>query len=179
MSRELRFGDCRIATPIARLSVRIRDERPLLGGPLALRGLRCGDGLVAERALFDLDAQLAPGLDGWRGGALVRIASLRTGANRLAGLDGRVSFGGDAGETRGTADLAAAAAATPVLGARQIRFAGRYRAGAAPRPARPRRGIGGAGGDRHRRRRGGRGGGAARRSGNAGRAGGRRAGRCR
>ncbi len=69
-----------------------------------------------------------PGLDGWRGGALVRIASLRTGANRLAGLEGRVSFGGDAGETLGTADLAAAAAATEAVGAaRQIRFAGRYR----------------------------------------------------
>jgi len=127
VSRELRLGDCRIAMPIARLSVRIRAERPRLSGPLAMRGLRCGEGLVAERALFDLDAQLAPGLDGWRGGALARVARLQAGANRLAGLEGRVSFGGDASATLGTADLAAAAAATEGFGAGQVRFAGRYR----------------------------------------------------
>ncbi len=126
VSRGLRLGDCRIATPIARLAVRIGDERPRLSGPLALRSVRCGDGLAVERALFDLSAQLAPGLDGWRGGAALRVAALRTGSNLLADVEGRLSFGGDASETRGTAELAAGAAATDIIRAGRTRLAGRY-----------------------------------------------------
>ena len=125
-SHELRLGDCRLTAPVARLSVRIGDARPSLNGPLAIRRLRCGGGLAVERPLVALQATLAPALDSWRGVAAVRSSSLAIDANRLASLEGRLTFAGNAEETQGRGVLSANQAALAGFGAGQLRFEGEY-----------------------------------------------------
>jgi len=123
---ELRFGDCVLTRPVARLSLRVADLKPHVHGPAALARLACGNGLAAERPLFALRAVLAPGLDNWRGAAATRIAALRLGPQSLAAIEGHVGFAGDWSGTAGNVSVEAGPAAVESLRALRIRFAGRY-----------------------------------------------------
>jgi len=125
-SRELRFGQCVLTRPVARLSLRIADRRPSVHGPAAMARLACGDDLDTERPLFALRAMLAPGLDHWRGAAATRIAALRAGPQRLAAVEGHVSFDGDANRTAGDISIDTGAAAAQAFHAARTRFAGHY-----------------------------------------------------
>ena len=128
VARELRIGDCVLTRPVARLSLRVADRRPQVRGPAALARLACGSGLAAERPWFALRAVLAPGLDHWRGAAAPRIAAVRLGPQRLAGIEGHVGFDGDSDGTLGNVDFEAGPAAVEALRAARLRFAGRYAA---------------------------------------------------
>lgn len=128
VARELRFGDCVLTRPVARLSLRIVGRKPHIHGPAALARLACGNGLAAERPLFALRAMLAPGLDTWRGAAATRIAALRLGPQRLTAIEGHVGFAGDADGTAGNVSVDTGAAAVEALAAARLRFAGRYAA---------------------------------------------------
>lgn len=126
VARELRLGECAIVQPQASVAVRVDDLRPRLAGPLAIRSVRCGNDLAVDRPLFALDAVLEPALDRWRGETAVRAARLAAGPQYLAGLEGRLTFEGNAGRTAGRIDLRSAAAAIDMFRAARTRFAGDY-----------------------------------------------------
>ncbi|WP_129791195.1 YdbH domain-containing protein [Sphingosinicella sp. CPCC 101087] len=126
VSPQLAVGECTIARPRANVAVSVADLRPRFVGPMALEAVNCGTDLAIERPLFALDATFAPALDSWRGETAVRAARFEAGAQRLAGLEGRVSFAGNARNTQGQVDVRSAAAAIDVFAARRTGFAGRY-----------------------------------------------------
>jgi translocation and assembly module TamB len=126
VSHELRLGACRLDGVIARLGLRVENERPRLNGPAAMRRLTCGDEFAAERPLFALGAQLSPGLDRWRGLAATRIASLRAGTQMLSGMEGRIGFDGTAERTAGNFSVGTGAAALGTLRSARSAFTGRY-----------------------------------------------------
>jgi hypothetical protein len=126
VSPELRLGDCLLARPVARFSLRIDNASPRVQGPAAIARLACGSALAAERPLFALDATLAPGLDSWRGRAATRVAALQAGPQRLAGIEGRLGFDGNAARIQGSLDIGTDGAALGSVRARRLRFAGNY-----------------------------------------------------
>lgn len=103
-ARSLEIGGCAIAAPRANAAVAVDDLRPSLRGPAAARAARCGD-VLAQRPRAALALTLAPAVDSWRGGGALRLDSLVSGANRLAEVEGRLTFAGDAARTQGRADL--------------------------------------------------------------------------
>jgi translocation and assembly module TamB len=125
-SRELRLGMCRLDGVLARLSLRIENERPQVNGPAAMRRLACGDGFTAERPLFALGAQLSPALDRWRGIAATRVARLRAGAQMLSATEGRISFDGTAERTAGNLSVGTGAAELGALRSARSAFTGSY-----------------------------------------------------
>lgn len=125
-SPRLRFGDCTLTAPVARFAVRVADRRPNVGGPAAMQRLACSGGVAAERPVFALDAALSEGLDHWLGTSVLRVADVRAGGNRLTRVQGRLGFDGDAGATRGTLEVEAAASASEAVRAARTGFAGRY-----------------------------------------------------
>ena len=126
VSQGLSIGRCAIARPRANVAVRVDDLRPAFRGPAAIERVRCGNDLAVDRALFALDARLAPALDSWRGSSGVRAAGFRAGPHNMAGIDGRLTFDGNARETRGGVELGSAQAAVDMFRAARTRFAGRY-----------------------------------------------------
>ena len=126
VSDRLSVGECTIARPRANVAVSVADLRPRFRGPLAIAAVNCDDGLAIERARFALDATLAPALDAWRGETVVRAARVEAGPQRLAGIQGRLTFAGDARNTEGTVDVAAAVAAVDAFASGRTGFAGRY-----------------------------------------------------
>ena len=126
-SRSLRFGDCQLSGPVARLSLAIDHGRPRLRGPAAVRRATCG-AVIAERPLFALDARLSEGLDRWRGTSTTRIPLLQAGPRSVAAVQGHVSFEGDADRTIGRLDLATGGAAAGQVRAVRATFEGRYEA---------------------------------------------------
>jgi hypothetical protein len=125
VSRRLTPGDCMIDGPRAVFAVTTKDEEPSFRGPLRAGRIEC-NGLSLLQPQFALRATLDSGLDGWRGDSGVRAARLSTGGNSFSNVAGRVSFDGDAGQTRGNADLAAAAVAAAGYRAGPSRIDGRY-----------------------------------------------------
>ena len=126
VSDRLSVGECTIARPRANVSVSVADLSPRFRGPLAIGAVNCDDGLAIERPLFALDATLSPALDAWRGETIVRAARFEAGPQRLAGLEGRLTFAGSARNTAGTIDLGSARAAIDAFVAQRTGFAGRY-----------------------------------------------------
>lgn len=125
VSRRLTPGDCEIEAPRAVFAVTTKDEEPTFRGPLTAVRVECG-GISLAQPDFAVRATLEPGLDGWRGESGVRAARLSTGADSLTQIAGRVSFDGDADQTRGTADLAAANLMAGDYRAGRSRIEGRY-----------------------------------------------------
>ncbi|HEX8063822.1 MAG TPA: YdbH domain-containing protein [Allosphingosinicella sp.] len=125
-ARVLRVGSCRIDGVKGRWGVAISDLKPSFRGPAQAVGLACGDRLAAAGIGLDLDAALAPGLDGWKGTTGLRTARLRAGSMLLTGLGGRLGFDGNAKMTRGALDLASAAARASGVTAARATIRGRY-----------------------------------------------------
>jgi translocation and assembly module TamB len=125
VSRRLTPGDCLIEGPRAVFSVSTKDEAPSFRGPLRATRIAC-DGVTLAQPEFALRATLKPGLDGWHGETGIRAARLSSGSNRLATVNGRIAFNGDADQTRGTADLTAASVAAGAYRAGRSRIEGRY-----------------------------------------------------
>ena len=125
-SRRLQLGDCTLERPTARFFVRVVDRRPRVRGPAAMARLACGDGLVIERPLLALRSLFEPGLDGWRGSSALRVTQLRAGRQSLSAFQGRLTFNGDAEETRGEIRLASGAAVAGAFRAARAGLVGRY-----------------------------------------------------
>lgn len=125
-SNRLRLGECALVEPRADVAVAVNDLRPRFDGPAAIRSVRCGGDLAIERLLFALDARLEPALDGWRGETAARAARFAAGPQYLERVQGRLTFAGNAGETRGRIDLASGGAAVDIFRAARARFAGVY-----------------------------------------------------
>lgn len=113
---ELHFGDCVLALPVARLIVRVKDEKPRLRGSAAMANLSCGGTLAVQHPLFALKAILTPGLDQWRGVSAVHLAAVR----------GQVTLSGNAGEKKSGSDLRAGGGADALAAVARARFSGRY-----------------------------------------------------
>ena len=125
-SRELRLGGCVLAGPVARFMVRVTDRKPRVRGPAAMHSISCGGDLLVERPLLSLRGQFAPGLDSWRGSTVMRVARLRASAQSLSGVQGHLTFNGDARETQGNIEIESGTAAAGDFRARRTRLAGRY-----------------------------------------------------
>lgn len=125
-SRGLRLGECAVREPSGDVAVAVADLRPHFEGPVAMAAVRCGDDLAVDRPQFALDATLDPAFDAWRGDAAVRAARFAAGPQYLERLQGRLTYHGNAEETRGRIDLASAGAAVDAFRARRARFAGLY-----------------------------------------------------
>jgi len=122
----LRLGRCALDGPRGSVVVAIDDLRPNFRGPVAMRQLDCGAAATVERPLLALDATLAPAVDSWRGAAAFRAVGFGTGPHRLAALEGRLTFDGDAAATRGRAEISSGAASAGMVRAVRTRFAGDY-----------------------------------------------------
>jgi translocation and assembly module TamB len=124
----LSVGGCRLSGAAARLRLRTRDGRPRVDGPIAANALACPAAGVAAVS-GQVDATLAPGLDGWRG--YVQLAGGGGGAAGWAarGLRGEVDFAGTARRTEGTLRLAAKGVRGAPARADAVEIAGRYRFG--------------------------------------------------
>jgi translocation and assembly module TamB len=126
VSRELRFGQCRLDNVVARFGLRVEGERPRVNGPAAIGRLDCGESLAVERPLFALRALFSPALDRWRGIAATRVASLRAGAQSVGGIEGRISFDGTSDRTGGNLSIGTGGAAIGQLRSARSAFTGRY-----------------------------------------------------
>jgi hypothetical protein len=125
VARRLTPGDCLVEAPRAVFAVATKDERPSFRGPLRADRVRCG-GIDLARPEFALRTTLQPALDGWRGDAGIRAARLSSGPHRFDNVSGRIAYDGDADQTRGTFDLAAAGATVGDYRAGRSRIDGRY-----------------------------------------------------
>jgi len=126
VSRRLAFGDCVAEASVANLAVFTAGRRPTLTGPVRTPHLACGDRAELSGTVAIVDATLAQALDGWIGSARLTSAAMRSGNNRLAGVQGRVTFAGDKALTKGRADLAAAGARLGDSATGGLTFAGNY-----------------------------------------------------
>ncbi len=125
-SHRLRLGECTLERPGARFFVRVIDRRLRVRGPAAMARLACGEEVVVERPLLALRALLEPGLDAWRGSTAMRVTQLRTGRPSLSAFQGRLTFNGNAEETRGDIRLASGEAVAGAFRAARTLLAGRY-----------------------------------------------------
>jgi translocation and assembly module TamB len=98
---------CKGTRVTAYLDVGVRQGAPTMRGPVRADGAVCrGNAIVKPEML--LNAALGPGLDQWRGSAVVEAEGLRSGSILLAGLAGEIDFDGNRSDTRGTFGLSAA-----------------------------------------------------------------------
>ncbi|WP_230628670.1 YdbH domain-containing protein [Sphingomonas sp. Leaf37] len=128
VSTRLASGGCAVAGVQAALRVAIAKAAPHMVGPVRIANAACAGATIAQ-ARADVDAQLTPALDGWRGSARLASGAVRGKGARVAGLRGTVRFDGSAKATDGTVDLAATGADTPVARAGALGIAGRFRIG--------------------------------------------------
>ncbi len=122
----LRPGSCRLDGVKGRWDVAVTALKPSFRGPAQAARLACGGRLAASGIGADLDIGLAPGLDSWKGSSALRAARLQAGAALLTSLGGRLGLDGNARMTRGTVDLASAAARIGGVTAARARIDGRY-----------------------------------------------------
>jgi len=125
-SRRLAFSGCNVARPIAHWQVSTEALRPRFVGPARFDSLGCDGNLLVRQGRLRLDSVLTPGLDGWKGHADVAAAEGRAGLHQVGAFKGVLRFQGNAVETRGTADMAAASVRTSGFAAGPTRLAGDY-----------------------------------------------------
>jgi hypothetical protein len=131
VAHRLDLGGCRLDEGRGWWTIAVDRSRPHFIGPAQLRALTCGASLAAADARFDLDATLAPALDGWSGKSGISAASVASGANALRRIDGSLDFAGNAARTRGRLSVSAAAARAGDFAAGRTSLEGDY--DAAPR----------------------------------------------
>jgi hypothetical protein len=122
----LRPGSCRLDGVKGLWTVAVSNLRPSFRGPASAARLACGNSLAVAGIGIDLDAALAPGLDSWKGTTALRAARLQAGSTLLTGLGGRLGLDGNARMTRGSLNLASAAARVGGVTASRMAVEGRY-----------------------------------------------------
>jgi translocation and assembly module TamB len=131
VSRQLALGGCRLAGPAAHWAVAIDDLKPSLAGPVSAANIACGADFEIIRPHLALAARLEPALDEWNGSTGLRAAGLRFGDTAMADLGGRLSFAGNARDTRGRLVLGAASARVETFMAARTSLDGQYAVSAA------------------------------------------------
>ncbi len=129
VSDRLAGGGCTLTGVRAALRVTIADAAPHLVGPVRMANGACAGGRIVALGT-DIDATLAPALDGWRGTARVTSDALVAGGVRADGIRGTITFAGTAKATDGTLDIAANGVAGAPGRAATLVAQGRYRIGA-------------------------------------------------
>ena len=110
--------DCRLADASFYGALTVAEARPAFKGPLRLGRFDCGGtGLALGRTALQLDARLSDAFDAATGAARLAASGARYGANRAAGLGGRLDFTWRGGDVSARYDLAAAGVQTPQLAA--------------------------------------------------------------
>ena len=125
-AHRLRIGSCGLDGVKGLWAVAISDLKPSFRGPAQAARLGCGERLAVNSIGLDLDLDLAPGLDSWKGGTGLSAARLKAGSTLLTGLSGRLGLDGNKRMTRGDLDLATAAARIGSLTAAAAAVEGRY-----------------------------------------------------
>lgn len=105
----LLLAGCAVDRAYGFANVAVTARRPTLDGPAGAARILCPE-LDADVVLprFGLDLTVPETLDSWLGGVTVEAREARVGADRLAGLRGKVGFSGTRALTRGRVELAAA-----------------------------------------------------------------------
>ncbi|MEA3050183.1 MAG: translocation and assembly module TamB, partial [Sphingomonadales bacterium] len=122
----LRLGGCALAAGKALWNVATETLQPSLAGPARFDSLACGGNLVIRRAEARLGVTLSASLAAWRGEARVAFADAQAGLHRIDSVGGNLTFAGGLRDTRGHADLAAAAVHTSGFAAGRTRVNGVY-----------------------------------------------------
>src|SRR5688572_24104310 len=107
VSRGLTVSGCRLAAPSAYWTVAIDDLKPALNGPMSAESIACGPDFALTAPKLALIARLEPALDRWTGSTGIAAAAMRFGDTGMANLAGRLSFAGDAADTRGRLGIGA------------------------------------------------------------------------
>ncbi|MDP8994189.1 MAG: hypothetical protein M3N07_04270, partial [Pseudomonadota bacterium] len=126
ISRGLRFRECALAAPEAVVEVAVNRHRPTFVGPASLASLRCDDDFALERPRMNVNVTLSEAFNSWRGWMRVEAARMEAGPNELVGVSGRLSLSGDIAATRGSLDVASAAARIADIRAASTRVTGDY-----------------------------------------------------
>lgn len=100
---------CKGSRVTAYVDVTVRNREPTFSGPVRAGEINCA-GVAIAKAELSLDLRLNTALDRWWGETAVNVQGIQNAQATLATLSGRVSFVGNAKDTRGTANLSAVAA---------------------------------------------------------------------
>ena len=100
-SLSLNAAGCRLEAVHAYWAVAIDDLRPGLKGPALADSITCPPDFRLTGAKLDMTTRLEPALDRWKGATGIEAVSLRYGDIGMAKLAGRLSFDGNAADTRG------------------------------------------------------------------------------
>jgi len=119
-------GGCHAVHPRALWTVAIAARQPHFAGPARLDNLACGGRFAIRQARLDLDFVLAPALDRWQGSTALQAGEARAGLHRMAGVAGRLTFAGNAADTRGRLDLGARTVRVSGFAAGRTRLGGVY-----------------------------------------------------
>jgi len=112
-------------------SVKVRDARPSLAGPLRGKALRCDGGTVAAQSpQIALDVSLSENLQSWRGTADASVARLMAHSLTADRLGMKATFDGTAGQTAITVDADMAQLGGPDFAARSVKLAAKATVGA-------------------------------------------------
>ncbi|WP_158703014.1 intermembrane phospholipid transport protein YdbH family protein [Allosphingosinicella vermicomposti] len=126
LSRQIDFGTCRVLAAATYFDVAIADRRPAVKGPLKAQDLTCGQALQVAGPALMFDANFPETINEWRGNAGITAAAVRSGINRLDGVEGRITFDGKAKETKGDLAIGSRTIQIAAFGGRQLDLDGKY-----------------------------------------------------
>jgi hypothetical protein len=125
-AHRLRPGNCRLGSVQGLWNVGVNDLKPSFRGEASASYLLCGDQLKVIDPGLNLAAQLAPGLDRWKGTTFVKAGKISTDTTEFNFLTGRLGVDGDSGMNRGALDLTVDYAKIGDSHAERSSFKGRY-----------------------------------------------------
>lgn len=102
------MAGCNAGGATAYVDVTIRNGAPTLSGPVRADAVRCA-GVDFAKPAAAIDVALSATLDRWRGTAAIEANGARTADATLATLRGKISFEGNAADTKGSTALSAGA----------------------------------------------------------------------
>ena len=126
LARTIAIGTCDLVAPAAYLNVAIRARRPAVDGPLSAGRFACGQVLEVEEPTLLVDANFPETVSEWRGGARIAAASVASGINRIAGVEGRITFDGEPDLTRGELNVESRAVTVADFSGRRMALGGKY-----------------------------------------------------
>ena len=125
VSPSLRIGDCIASRATANVNVVIRNRKPAVTGPVTADLAQCGNFVVAKPEL-GIEVALNAAFDRWRGTAAVKAQGAGNASVKLSYPAGRVVFEGDAANTSGSVNLAAATGRVNSTGFSSLGVKGRF-----------------------------------------------------
>lgn len=126
LARTIDIGTCNLVGPAAYLNVAILERRPAVDGPLSAGRFQCGQVLQVDEPTLLLDADFPEDVSEWEGGARVSAASVASGVNRIAGMQGRITFEGEPDLTRGELNVGSRTVRVADFVGRRMSLGGRY-----------------------------------------------------